>query len=105
MTYKDIIKKELYKKHWELIAIDIRSVWWEDEHWKIQWKHSNGMLLFIQFFIDPMCNKTVDHIEARLILDNYDSRIASLYMSRGKFNVKLKIFIDTIEKYRRNESN
>ena len=101
MTYKDIIKNELAKQHWEVLMIDNRSVWWEDEHWKIQWKHSNGLILFIQFFIDPMCDKTVDHIEARLTLDDCDSEVTSLYMSRGKFNVKLNTFINNIENYRR----
>ncbi|WP_420575067.1 hypothetical protein [Kordia sp.] len=101
MTYKDIIKNELYKKHWEIILIDNRSVWWEEEHWKIQWKHTNGMILFIQFFIDPMCDKMMNHIEARLTLDDYESEIASLYMSRGKFNIKLNAFIEKIENYRR----
>ena len=100
MIYKDIIKKELVKQKWELVMIDHRSVWWEEEHWKIQWKHSNGLILFLQFFIDPL-DGIVNEIEARSTLDDYESRVASLHMSRGKFNVKLKIFIEEVENFRK----
>jgi hypothetical protein len=111
MTFKDIIKTELAKKHWELIAIDTLGEWWEDEHWKIQWKHPQGLVLYIHFLIDLQNEAMIGDIEAtlamkdtRLALNDHESNIATLSMSKGEFNSKLSEFINNIEKYRTNET-
>lgn len=102
MTFKQIIKKELTINHWELINIDSLGEWWEDEHWKIQWRHKDGLSIYLQFLIDPMDASIVSEIKALNDLHNGYSEIASLCMSKRKFNSKLEDFIEEIEDYRVN---
>ncbi|MEO1031132.1 MAG: hypothetical protein AAFX55_06990 [Bacteroidota bacterium] len=108
MTYKAIIKGELSKNLWELIKIDSLGEWWEEEYWRIQWRHNNGLILFVQFLIDPMDSSSVWEIRASKDLIRQrisNSEISKLNMSRGKFNVKLSQFIQEIEAYRKNSIN
>jgi len=104
MTYKDIIKNELTKSHWELIKVDSLGEWWEKEHWKIQWRHKQGLILFLQYLIDPMDDSSIWEIRVskKLIRERIShSEISTLNMCRGKFNKKLKSFIIEIENYRK----
>lgn len=104
MSYKKSIKDELSKKHWEVIEIDNLGEWWEDEHWKIQWKHSQGLILYIQFLVDPMNIPNVWQIQAKLDIEKDNSEIASFSISKRKFNIKLEEFLIEIEDYRKNEN-
>lgn len=104
MNYKEIIIDKFRKKHWEIIEIDNLGEWWEDEHWKIQWKHNNGLILYVQFLVDPMDIPNVWQIQAKLDIEKGSSEIASLSMSKRKFNIKLEEFIVEIENYRKNEN-
>jgi len=103
MSFKVQIKNELHKNSWDIILIDSLNEWWEDEHWEIQWKHSQGLKIYIQFLIDPMDASRIWEVIAKKELDNNETVITSLPMSKRKFNIKLKGFISEIEKYRKNE--
>lgn len=104
MNYKENLKRELRKKHWEIIEIDNLGEWWEDEHWKMQWKHMNGLILYIQFLVDPMDIPNVWQIQAKLDIQKNSLEIASLCMSKRKFNIKLEEFLFKIEQYRKDEN-
>ena len=111
MNYKNHIKNELEKYHWEIITIDSIDEWWEDEYWHIQWRHSNGPELYIQFLVDPEPIWTNNIYEIRALiklekirlLNENSSQITSINMNKQKFNIKLKKFISEIEIYRKNK--
>jgi len=86
MSFKVQIKNELQKNSWDIILIDSLNEWWEDEHWKIQWKHSQGLKIYIQFLIDPMDASRIWEVIAKKELNNNEAVIASLCMSKRKFN-------------------
>ncbi len=99
MSIKVQIKNELHKNSWDIILKDSLNEWWEDEHWLIQWKHSQGLKIYIQFLIDSQTNdvwlvKAVNGLEANV------PEIASFSIGR-KFQTKLKEFVIEIEKYRK----
>lgn len=104
MTYKDIIKYELNKNQWELIKIDSLGEWWEEEHWKIQWRHKQGKIIYVQFLKDPMNSSCIWQIRASedLIYERVNnSEISSLSISKSKFNIKLSQFIEDLETFRK----
>ncbi|UOY08928.1 hypothetical protein L0P88_10425 [Muricauda sp. SCSIO 64092] len=110
MSFKVQIKNELHKKFWNILLVDSVNEWWEDEHWQIQWKHSQGLKIYIQFLIDPLddSEKLIWEIRAskklipnRLLSEN-DVEIVSICMGKRKYSIKLKEFISEIEKFRIN---
>ena len=113
MSFKIQIKNELLKNSWEIILIDSLNEWWEDEHWQIQWKHFQGLKVYIQFLIDPQDISKKLILEVRVseklitnrLLSGNDIEITSLGMAKRKFNLKLKEFISEIEKFRKNYEN
>lgn len=105
MSFKVQIKNELNKKSWDIILIDSLNEWWEDEHWQIQWKHLQGIKIYIQFLIDPMDASRIWEVKAKNEIGNDMAIIASLYMSKRKFNIKLKEFISEIEEFRKSHEN
>lgn len=100
MSFKVQIKDELHKYHWNIILVDTLNEWWEDEHWEIQWLHSQGLKMYIQFLVDPMDGSSIWQVTAKKALMNKDTIIASLSISKRKFNIKLNAFISEIENYR-----
>ena len=105
MSFKSQIKSELYKRSWEIVLIDSLNEWWEDEHWQIQWKHSFGLKIYVQFLIDTMDASCIRAVTTKNELDNNETIIATLSMSKRKFNTKLAEFISDIEEFRRNNEN
>jgi hypothetical protein len=105
MSFKVQIKDELYKNSWNIILIDSINEWWEDEHWQIQWRHSQGFKVYIQFLIDPMDTSRIWEVIAKSEIGNNQTTIASLSMGKRKFDIKLKEFISEIEKFRKNHEN
>lgn len=103
MHFKNILKNELHKNHWEVISTGSINEWWEDEHWELQWRYHGGCIIWIQFLIDPQDASRVWEITAQKKLGEDELILASLSMSKRKFNVKLKEFIGEIEKFRKNE--
>ncbi|RBW59240.1 hypothetical protein DS884_05735 [Tenacibaculum sp. E3R01] len=101
MSFKVQVEKQLNIKTWNIILIDSLNEWWEDEHWKMQWKHSQGLEIYIQFLIDPMDASKIWEVIAKKELNNNEI-ISSLSMSKRKFDIKLKEFIYQIEEFRKN---
>ena len=106
MNFKSHIKRELHKKSWDIVLVDSLNEWWEDEHWKIQWKHPGGVQIYIQFLIDPMLTENIYEVralkklEAIRVLDRDSLEISFFSMTKRKFNIKLEEFISDIEDYR-----
>ena len=111
MSFKVQIENELNKKHWNIILIDSLNEWWEDEHWKIQWKHSKGLEIYIQFLVDPMRSefiyevRAIKDLQGARIMQENESEISIISMTKRKFNLKLETFISEIETYRKNHEN
>ena len=101
MHFKQILEKEFTKYHWEVVEKGTLGVWYEDEHWKIQWKHKGGTILHVQFLLCPLNHMDyVWGIEVKETL-NDEKEIAFLSKSKRNFNIKVKAFINEIESYRK----
>jgi len=51
--YKYQIEQELIKKNWEIVTIDSSRIWWDAEHWKIQFKYDADVSCYVCFIVDP----------------------------------------------------
>ncbi|MEW6211643.1 MAG: hypothetical protein AB1631_24985 [Acidobacteriota bacterium] len=115
-TYKKILLESLIDEDWELIeAFDCNHDWWCDEHWLIRSVRENwGIEVMIFFLVDPMWDtprKKGQGIWAIAATDKFPerwgeagSRIATLTLSKRRFNQKLVSFLSSLNHYRRNAS-
>ena len=106
MNFKDQIEYELSKQSWDVVLVDTISKWWEDEHWEIQWKHSKGLKLYIQFLEDIGLTDSRYYVRAlkskkdiNILFEN-PSEIVMLCINKRKLDAKLKAFVSDIETYR-----
>lgn len=110
-NYKSQIEKELVKSDWEITLIDTLDEWWIEEFWEIKSvKRGYPLKLVIIFEVDPMSINNGDNsyliwnIEAFKELPkdkfNKEQSIASLSMTKRKFNVKLDEFMKGINEAR-----
>lgn len=105
MKYKLQIKKELEKNCWEIKQIQNGPEWWNDENWIIETNIGIKLKdLYIYFILDPMDEKSVAEVKATyktISSRNEDQfNIALLQMSKGKFNEKLKEFVNQLNQFR-----
>lgn len=109
--YKYQIEQELNKKNWEIVLIDTSEEWWDDEHWKVQFKFDPNICFYICFIVDPQFDvqrkkgQGIYEVKASTEFPKkwYDdsSEFASISMTKRKFEIKLKEFVDDLEKYKR----
>jgi hypothetical protein len=112
-TYKQHLLGALIDHGWELIEVnDDNHDWWCDEHWRIRSVRENwGLELLIFFLVDPQWEAprkkgqgvweiaaTTTFLKSWL---DADGGIATLTMSKGKFDIKLGQFIASLNEYRR----
>lgn len=105
--YKHQIEQELLNQDFEIIEIGSSKYWWDIEHWKIQLKYNPEISFYICFIVDPLIEKSkeIGRILAKTEFPNnwndYENEIASIEMSKMKFDLKLNAFIDMIEDFKK----
>ncbi|UII24229.1 hypothetical protein [Fulvivirga ligni] len=112
--YKYQIEQELIKRNWEIIEIDSNHEWWDDEHWIIQFKHNSEIKFYLCFVVDPMFegerNKGQGIYDIKASTDLLTSwndsgtLIASISMTKRKFNIKLQEFILELENFKKGKT-
>lgn len=105
-SYKDQIEKCLNQLNWQIVEIGQDDYWWLDEHWKVVYKYDQNIIFYICFIVDPQFymprkkGQGICEVKAsKEIPTNWndnDNTIASLWMSKRKFNIKLAEFINEI---------
>ena len=108
------IEQELEKKNWEIALIDESGEWWDDEHWKVQFKFDQNIFFYLCFIVDPQFegqrNKGQGIYEIKASTEfpknwNDDSsEIACISMTKRKFEIKLNEFVGDVEKYKREKT-
>lgn len=105
------MEKELVKSEWEITLVDTVDQWWLEEFWEIKsLKRGFPLKLVIIFEVDPMSINSgnnsylIWNIEALKELPkdrfNKEQSVASLSMTKRKFNLKLEEFINGINEAR-----
>lgn len=112
--YKYQIEQELLKGNWEIKAIDSNSEWWDDEHWKIEYKYDASLSFFLCFIVDPMFEgqrkkgQGIYEVKASTIFPNNwndnENEIASISMTKRKFEGKLNLFIEDLMKFQKEKT-
>ena len=112
--YKYQIETELNKIDFEITKIGQNEDWWDDEHWRIEYKYDSNLKFIICFIVDPQFEgqrkkgQGIYEIKAtKQFPENWNDdkeTIASLYMTKRKFNIKLKEFINDIIKFKKKSS-
>ncbi len=98
--YKYQIEQGLLRNKWEINTIGSNEDWWDDEHWKIHFKHDSRISFYLCFVIDPMFEgerkngQGIYEIKASTEFPmnwNDDSnRIATISMAKKKLRLNLK---------------
>ncbi len=106
MSFKLQIVKELQKNDWEIVTVDGNLDWWDDEHWVLKsTKWNYGGNIYIIFILDPMEDNSIYEVKATTKLPvswNDDGNlIASISMSKRKFNLKLNEFVQKLNQFRK----
>jgi hypothetical protein len=111
-SYKDQILDGLIKSGWELVTSSVEfNEWFIDEQWKIKSIKENwGLELYVTFMVDPQWvglrkkGQGVNNIIASLDSPHYFSKarnqVCELWISKRKFNVKLKEFLNGVNSFR-----
>ena len=103
--YKELLLKKLSENGWELQEIDDDTPWWLESSWKIKSVHQNyGYQIYILFLVDRGYeghNKeiAISQIGAYTKVPGSYSLaedIATMPMWRGKFDSKLRVFVNEI---------
>ncbi|MCF7560257.1 hypothetical protein L3X39_06360 [Sabulilitoribacter multivorans] len=108
--YKYQVEQALLKNKWEIKTIGSNEDWWDDEHWKIYYKDELNICLYLCFIVDPMFKgerKSGQGVYEILASTEFPSnwnddsnRIASIRMTKRKFEIKLEEFIKDLERYK-----
>jgi hypothetical protein len=110
--YKYKILTELQKYGWELSEVTDKDLdWWVDEHWRIKSVRENwGLEIYITFLVDPHWSgnrkkgqgiwKVMASSSLPSSWSHESSEIASLSMSKGRFDPKLEHFVKEVNNYR-----
>jgi len=110
-NYKKKIEQKLFESNWEIIEIDTSNEWWDDEHWKIKSiKDKTKTEVVIIFKVDPQFEGTRKKGQGICEIDaltkfpddwiDKTNSIASLNMTKRKFDIKLEEFIFDLNEYR-----
>ena len=51
--YKYQLEQELNSKNWNVVLIGSNDYWWNDEHWKVEYKYDSDLSFYICFIVDP----------------------------------------------------
>jgi hypothetical protein len=110
MSYKEQLLRGLNERGWEQTAIEDGAGWWADEHWRIRSVRENwGDELILTFLVDPQSEgprkKGHDIWQIAATPDMPPDRLVAgqgivLWMVKGRFDVKLKEFLDELGSYR-----
>ena len=109
--YKYQIEQELINENWEIITINSNSEWWDDEHWKIEFKYDSKLSFYICFIVDPMFEgqrkkgQGIYEVKASTEFpknwNDDENKIGSISMTKRRFGEKLKAFIVELKKYKK----
>ncbi len=109
--YKYQIEQELLKENWEIKTIDSHYEWWDDEHWKIEYKYDSKLTFVLCFIVDPMSEgqrekgQGIYEVKASTEFpknwNDDEHTIASISMTKRKFEVKLNEFIAKIIEFKK----
>jgi hypothetical protein len=109
--YKYQIEQALLREGWEIKTIDSTSVWWDDEHWEITYKHNPVLSFYLYFIVDPMFEgerekgQGIYEVKASTSFPNdwndNRSKITSISMTKRKFDDKLKLFLEDVKRFKK----
>ncbi len=110
-TYKEQLERTLQRNNWEIILIDTTDDWWVDEFWRIKSSERDKDLeLFILFEVDPQFEGPRKKGQGIWLIDalinfpkdrlDKESSVASISMSKRKFNIKLDEFLVDLNNFR-----
>lgn len=111
--YKYQIEQALLKHSWKIETIGSNEAWWDDEHWKISFEFDPSLSFYLCFIVDPMFEgprkpgQGIYEIKASTTFPtnwNTGSKIASISMTKRKFEIKLDEFIADLEKYKKEKT-
>lgn len=104
------IEQKLLNNNWEIVSIGSNEDWWDDEHWKINYKYDPKISFYLCFVVDPMFEsvrkkgKGIYEIKAVTKFPskwNDDvNKIAAISLTKRKFDIKLSEFIMAIEEFK-----
>lgn len=108
--YKYRIEQELLKEKWEIKTIGSDFEWWDNEHWKLEYQYDSSLSFFLCFIIDPQLDNQkrkeqgIYEIKASAKFpknwNDNEHLIASISLSKRKFEEKLQQFIRDISLYK-----
>lgn len=111
--YKYQIEQALLRGDWEINVIDYNTDWWDDEHWKVAYKYNLNRSFYLCFIVDPMFEgqrkkgQGIYEIKASTVFPtnwNDDQHtIASIPMTKRKFDEKLKKFIVDLNVFKKDK--
>jgi len=112
--YKYQVEQELLKENWEIKTIDSNYEWWDDEHWKIEYKYDSKLTFVLCFIVDPMFEgqrkkgQGIYEVKASTEFpknwNDDEHTIASISMTKRKFEVKLNEFIAKIIDFKKEKT-
>ena len=112
--YKYQIEHELLNRDWEIIEVGSNGDWWDDEHWKIQLRFDSNVSFFLCFIVDPHYDQPREKGQGIYEVlastefpsnwnDNANS-IGSISMTKRKFEIKLKEFLELIDNFKKEKT-
>jgi hypothetical protein len=112
--YKYQIEQVLLKENWEIKTIDSNYEWWDDEHWKIEYKYESKLSFFLCFIVDPMFEgqrkkgQGIYEVKASTEFpknwNDDEHNIVSIKMTKRKFEEKLNEFIAKIIEFKKEKT-
>ncbi|MDA9774289.1 hypothetical protein N9B82_04965 [Saprospiraceae bacterium] len=73
MNYRKQIEDKLKEANWNIASIDADRHWWDDEHWKSQYKYDHQLTFYICFIVDPQFEGVrKKEVKALIILKHWD---------------------------------
>lgn len=109
--YKYQIEQELLKRDWEIVEIGSNETWWDDEHWKVQYRFDPGLVFYLCFIVEPQfdqprkkgqgIHEIMASTEFPVNWNDLENIIGSISLTKRKFNVKLQEFLSNLDEFRR----
>lgn len=109
--YKYQLEEKLNEFGWQVNKIDTSGEWWDDEHWLVEHQYDRNLQLYVCFIVDPQfetprkkgqgiyCIKACEKFPETWLDDS--SKIASIEMTKRKFDLKLREFITDLDTFRK----
>lgn len=114
-SYKYQIEQELLNRDWEIAEIGSNEEWWDDEHWKVNLRFDSNISFFLCFIVDPQFEKprtkgqgVIEILASTEFPNNWNDNsnsIGSISMTKRKFNLKLREFIESLESFKREKTS